>query len=112
MTVTVNTDVKQVSAASFTPATGLLELNIGAHTLTTSDSIRIKTGSLNFRCDLDGQSTDHYYPRTTIDTSTISGAVYTPGTGVLSVTTSAGHGLTDGDWIRFCLLYTSDAADE
>ena len=101
MTVTVNTDVKQVSAASFTPATGLLELNIGAHTLTTSDKIRIKTGSLNFRCDLDGQATDHYYPRTTIDTSTISGAVYTPGTGVLSVTTSAGHGLTDGDWIRF-----------
>ncbi len=101
MTVTVNTDVKQVSAASFTPSSGLLELNIGTHTLTTNDKIRIKTGSLNFRCDLDGQSTDHYYPRTTIDTSTISGAVYTPGTGVLSVTTTAGHGLTDGDWIRF-----------
>ena len=101
MTVTVATDTKDVSAASFTPATGNLELNIGSHTLTTSDSIRIKTGSLNFRCDLDGQATDHYYPRTTIDTSTISGAVYVPSTGVLTVTTSAGHGLTDGDWIRF-----------
>ena len=102
MTVTVNTDVKQVSAASFTPASGLLELNIGSHTLTTSDSIRIKTGSLNFRCDLDGQATDHYYPRTTIDTSTITtGTTYNPVTGAMSVTTTAGHGLTDGDWIRF-----------
>ncbi len=60
MSVTVNTDTKQVSAATFTPASGLLELNIGNHTLTTSDSIRIKTGSLNFRCDLDGQSTGQY----------------------------------------------------
>ena len=101
MTVTVDTDKLQVSAAAFTPASGNLELNVGTHSLTTNDKIRIKTGSLNFRCDLDGQATDHYYPRTTIDTSTISGAVYTPGTGVLSVTTSAGHGLTDGDWIRF-----------
>ena len=101
MTVTLDTDKLQVSAASFTPGSGDLELNVGTHTLTTNDKIRIKTGSLNFRCDLDGQSTDHYYPRTTIDTSTISGAVYTPSTGVLAVTTSAGHGLTDGDWIRF-----------
>ena len=101
MTVTVDTDTRNVSSASFTPASGLLELGIGAHTLTTNDKIRIKTGSLNFRCDLDGQATDHYYPRTTIDTSTISGAVYTPSTGVLSVTTTAGHGLTNGDWIRF-----------
>ena len=101
MTVTVDTDKLQVTAAAFTPASGNLELNVGTHTLTTSDKIRIKTGSLNFRCDLDGQATDHYYPRTTIDTSTISGAVYAPSTGVLSVTTSAGHGLTDGDWIRF-----------
>ena len=101
MTVTVDTDTRNVSSASFTPASGLLELGIGAHTLTTNDKIRIKTGSLNFRCDLDGQATDHYYPRTIIDTSTISGAVYTPSTGVLSVTTTAGHGLTNGDWIRF-----------
>ena len=101
MTVTVDTDTRNVSSASFTPASGLLELGIGAHTLTTNDKIRIKTGSLNFRCDLDGQATDHYYPRTIIDTSTISGAVYTPSTGVLSCTTTAGHGLTDGDWIRF-----------
>ena len=101
MSVTLNTDVLQVSSASFTPASGILELGVGTHSVQQNDKIRIKTGSLNFRCDLDGQATDHYYPRTTIDTSTISGAVYTPSTGVLSCTTSAGHGLTDGDWIQF-----------
>jgi len=101
MTVTLNTDVLQVSSASFTPSTGVLELGVGTHSLTTSDKIRIKTASINFRCNLDNYATDHYYPRNIIDTSTINGATYNPSTGAMSVTTSAGHGLTDGDWIQF-----------
>ena len=102
MTLRVGTDTKDVSAATFAPASGNLELNIGAHSLTTSDKIRINTGSLTFRCDLDGQSSDHAYPRTNIDYSTAaSGTTYNPTTGVLSVTTTVGHGLQNGDWVKF-----------
>ena len=100
MTVTVNTDVLQVSSASFTPASGLLELNVWYSYINKTIRSESKQDHLTLDVILDGQATDHYYPRNTIDTSTISGAVYTPSTGVLSCTTTAGHGLTDGDWIQ------------
>ena len=101
MTLRVGTDTKDVTNATFTPANGNLELEIGSHALTTSDSIRLKTGSLKFTCLLDSNGTEHNYPRTTIDTSTATtGTTYNPTTGIVSITTTAGHGLQNGDWVK------------
>ena len=66
--VTVTTDgntTKSVTDASYDPQTGDLILNIGAHTYTTSDKIRITANSLTFTCDKDQHATEHTYPRTT-----------------------------------------------
>ena len=55
--------VHDVSAANFTPATGVLELTIGAHQYQIGNKIYIATDSLTFTCALDSNATQHTYPR-------------------------------------------------
>ena len=52
-----------VTDASFVPGTGLLTITIGNHSLTAGTAVRVANNSLVFRCDQDGQSSDHSYPR-------------------------------------------------
>ena len=66
--VTVVTDSntqKDVTNAVYTPATGLIELTIGSHSYTTSDTIKIAANSLSFTCAEDSDATTHTYPRIT-----------------------------------------------
>ena len=51
------------SAASYTPATGVLVLTIGAHSIKTGHSVSIVTNSLTFTCAMDSHATNHTYPR-------------------------------------------------
>jgi len=51
------------NATTYDPATGELVLDIGSHSLTTDNSIRIALNSLTFRCQQDSFGTDHTYPR-------------------------------------------------
>ena len=54
-----------VTNATYAPTTsgGNLVLTIGTHTLTTSDSIRIKPNSLAFKCEMDENTSIKTYPR-------------------------------------------------
>ena len=52
-----------VSDATYTPTTGVLQLTIGTHSFNVGDKILIKEESLVFTCALDGNSTEHVYPR-------------------------------------------------
>ena len=59
-------------SSSFTPTavdydatTGLMEINIGSHSYTTSDTITIAANSLTFTCTKDNNATNHSYPRVT-----------------------------------------------
>ena len=52
------------STASYTPASGDLELTIGNHTLTTNDTIRIANDALIFSCSYGGGGNQNY-PRST-----------------------------------------------
>ena len=61
-----------VSNATYDPTTGLLELTIGSHSLTTSNSVKIKNGSLIFTCDLDGNTSQKAYPRPSLSLIHIS----------------------------------------
>ena len=125
------------TAATYTPATGDLVFTMAGHTMTTSDTVTLGEGCFTFTCDADGHATNHAYPRTTdpayntplaitnvngdlvtinvgASTSTEStypraqetftattGTTYTPATGVMSITTTAPHGLSNGDKIKF-----------
>ena len=113
------------TSASYTPATGVMTIGIGTHSLTTSDSITIRPYSMNFTCTMDGGATFHEYPRagdpafntplqitgvsgTTIDVNvgasplvqfTPTGANYNPATGAMELTIGS-HTLEIGDDIR------------
>lgn len=49
--------------ATYTPATGDMTLTVGAHNLAVGDEIHIAPGGITFTCALDGNTTDHPYPR-------------------------------------------------
>jgi len=51
------------SAATFDPATGVMELTIGTHALTTDHFIKIAPLGLTFTCAHDSHATNHSYPR-------------------------------------------------
>ena len=52
-----------VTNAAYDPATGVMVLTIGNHSLTTGTSIRITANSLTFTCGMDNHATQHTYPR-------------------------------------------------
>ena len=67
-TITVNVGASPLvnftpTAATYTPSTGLLELTIGSHTLTSGTSVRLADNSLTFTCALDGHTAQKTYPR-------------------------------------------------
>ena len=51
------------SGTTYDPLTGLLVINIGSHSLTTSDTITIANGGVTFTCDADNHASEHAYPR-------------------------------------------------
>ena len=53
------------TGASFTPTTGIMRINLSGHPVKNGDMILINEGAVVFRCDEDGQSSDHAYPRAT-----------------------------------------------
>ena len=87
---------------------------MGQHGLGVGRGITVANQSLVFTCAQDNNQTTHAYPRTGDPASgtsrtitavgesqhTVTNAVYTPSTGVM-VVTSAGHGFSDGDYVKF-----------
>tara|TARA_B100000287_G_scaffold183671_1_gene173701 strand:+ start:379 stop:19995 length:19617 start_codon:yes stop_codon:yes gene_type:complete len=53
------------TGATFDTATGIMTITSGTHHLQDGDYIRIADGAVTFRCDEDGQASDHAYPRAT-----------------------------------------------
>tara|TARA_B100000287_G_scaffold416259_1_gene450722 strand:- start:20439 stop:31691 length:11253 start_codon:yes stop_codon:yes gene_type:complete len=67
-TVTINVGITttvtyDVSDSTYDPATGLLVLTIGAHTLERGETVKIAPESLIFTCAKDGNATKHRYPQ-------------------------------------------------
>ena len=53
------------TGTSYNPATGDLVLEIGAHSLTTSNTVLIADNGVVFTCDQDGDTSQKAYPRST-----------------------------------------------
>ena len=89
-----------VSDATYDPVTGDMELTIGAHTLATNTSIKLRDSSLIFSCTHGSGNKSYPRPDTYSHTAT-TGTSYNPVTGEMLVTTTAAHNMADGDWIKF-----------
>jgi len=89
-----------VSDATYDPVTGDMELTIGAHTLATNTSIKLRDSSLIFSCTHGSGNKSYPRPDTYSHTAT-TGTSYNPVTGEMLVTTTAPHDMADGDWIKF-----------
>ena len=65
------------------------------------EHIKLTTGAVTFKCAADGNSTDHAYPRSIVDSHTATtGTTYDPNTGIMNITTTAAHGMRTGDWVK------------
>ena len=53
-----------VAPTTYDNTTGLMEMEIGSHSLTTSDTVTIAANSMTFTCANDNHATQHTYPRT------------------------------------------------
>ena len=51
--------------AAYAPSTGVLTFTLAGHGWSNGDWVMINDGALTMRCGLDGDTTDHSYPRTT-----------------------------------------------
>ena len=60
-----NGSVYNVTDADYNPTTGVIVLHGCEHNLTTSNTVTITAGSLDFQCDVDNYGSSHSYPRTT-----------------------------------------------
>ena len=67
----------------------------------SSENVKLNTGSVSFSCNPGTGIQTVAYPRNTVDSlNTPTGATYDPATGVFQ-TTINGHGLKNGDWVKF-----------
>ena len=91
--------------------TGGVALSVdNAHTFVSSTSLGLKhvkeniqltNGAITFKCAADGNSTEHSYPRVAVDSHTATnGTTYDPATGIMKITTTAAHGMRNGDWVK------------
>ena len=53
------------TGGSYNPSTGMMTLDIGAHSLKVGTSVKIANESISFTCDQDNYATTHAYPRAT-----------------------------------------------
>ena len=81
------------AGTSYDPEAGTLVINIGTHSLTTSNTVTIADGGLTFTCTADSNTTNHPYPRSTdpasgqaLSISAVTSDTITVSVGVAQVT--------------------------
>ena len=62
-TVTGNLVQFDPTGATYNPSTGVMEITIGSHSLTTSNTVVLEPDSFTFTCAKDNNLTEHTYPR-------------------------------------------------
>ena len=77
------------TGATYDPATGVMVLTIGSHSLDIGDPVTIANNSITFTCTQDDNATNHTYPRTTDPASGASLPVVAKDTTTISVNVGA-----------------------
>ena len=78
ITPSVGSAVTAAAGTTYDPSTGVMTIEIGSHSLTTSDTVQIANGGVTFTCDADAHATNHAYPRSTDPASGSNLAVLNP----------------------------------
>ncbi len=104
--VTAGSQFTAASGTAYNPSTGVLTINIGSHTLTTSNTIVIADGGITFTCDADSHASNHAYPRSSDPISGKTLAIIAVATNTIDVNVgisndqgnelSPGSGYSDG----------------
>ena len=115
-----------ITTANYNPIVGILTITVPNHGFSNGDQVLIADNSIGWKCSLDGFTTTKYYPRTTDTLSntwvpisnvstntfevfagittrvdyTVSGADYTPSTGIMTVSIGT-HDLRAGQSFKF-----------
>jgi len=104
----------QPSAVDYNPSTGDMVVTVGQHGLGVGRGVVLEDNSFTFTCALDGNATQHTYPRPGVDpyagqsiaisavgstSHTVTDAPYDAATGVVTLTI-ANHGFSNGDYIK------------
>ena len=98
----------------YNSTTGRLQIGLASgHGINANTTIRLKKEAFNFTCSLDDHASTHSYPRS-IDpcfdpndgainngTRTVSNVAYEATSGIMTVTTSSNHGLSNGNTVQF-----------
>ena len=74
-----------VTNAAYTPSTGDLVITSSNHNLTASNTITIADNALKFTCAMDGNASEHSYPRSTDPASGQTLAITNPTTNTFTV---------------------------
>ena len=90
---TTYTEFTAATGTTYNSATGDMVLEIGTHSLTTSDQIYLKAGSLVFTCDSDADVTQHKYPRS--DDPAYNAALKITATTATTITVNVGASPVD-----------------
>ena len=130
-TITINAGISgpnkyfTPTGANYNPSTGDMTVTVGQHGLGVGRSVVLEDNSFTFTCALDGNTTQHTYPRpgsdpfagasiaiTSVGSTqhTATDAPYDAATGVVTLTV-AGHGFSNGDYVKIddgSLTYTCD----
>ena len=85
-----------VTDASYIPHTGVLQLTIDDHGLTTSNTITITDNSIFFRCEDDSFFTEQPYPRSTDPVSGVSTTITAVTSDTITVNVGRGGGGGNG----------------
>ena len=89
VTITAGNVQRDVTAATYDHLTGVMTINIGSHSFTTADTVTIATNSLTFTCDLDGNQTNHTYPRVGDPADGVALAISAVGSDTITVNVGA-----------------------
>ena len=93
ITPNVGGAVTAASGTTYDPTTGDMILEIGSHSLTTSNTIQIANDAVTFTCDADSNATNHSYPRATDPVSGQNIAI----TGVTATTITVNVGIASSN---------------
>ena len=81
------------AGTTYDPETGVLVINIGSHSLTTSNTVTIADNGIVFTCSADNNTTTHAYPRSTdpasgsaLSITAVTGTTITVNVGAANVT--------------------------
>ena len=81
--------VTAAAGTTYNPTTGDMVIEIGSHSLTTSNTVAIANGAVTFTCDADNHGTNHAYPRAT-DPVSGNNAIPITAVGATTITVNVG----------------------